>query len=70
MTIDEICEMTTNAEVLNALHACREGHPNNSKTQWRNAFYLVAGRREFTTRAIWWLRDKAQEEERLNGPAT
>ena len=32
------------AESLNALHACRSGHPLNNPHQWRNAAFTLAGR--------------------------
>lgn len=42
--IDRICKSTTRPDTLNALHACRPGHPWNKDNLycWRNASSLVA----------------------------
>jgi hypothetical protein len=41
--LDGICEQIARAEVLNALHACRPGHPWNLTAEypWRNAYAMV-----------------------------
>jgi hypothetical protein len=41
--IDRICECIGKSNTLNALHACRDGHPWNKNNNWcwRNAFWLV-----------------------------
>ena len=46
MTLDSICKMITSTELLNALHACREGHPwNKTATRpWYKAWFLAAQR--------------------------
>ena len=43
MTLNEICQMTTNPEFLNTLHACREGHPWNTldANHWHSAWFLA-----------------------------
>lgn len=54
--------MTTSPTMLNALHACREGHPWNTpgKNHWFNAYYLAQGRMEISYAAKDWLMDKAE----------
>lgn len=44
--LDYLASHTTSTETLNALHACRPGHPwNKGNTHcWRNAYALVLGR--------------------------
>jgi hypothetical protein len=39
--LDDLCARTHSPSVLNALHACRSGHPLNSETQWRDAYVRV-----------------------------
>lgn len=59
MTINQICEMTRNATMLNALHACRENHSLNNKDCWKNAWALACQRPEITLAAVEFLRTKA-----------
>jgi hypothetical protein len=63
MTIDEICQMTTNAQLLNALHACRHGHPWNTPgtNHFQNAWFLAAQRPsyEINCAATDWLKKQA-----------
>jgi len=42
-TIDKICELTNKPSLLNALHACRDGHPLNKTADrpWRNAHFVA-----------------------------
>lgn len=42
--IDRICELTKTPAVLNALHACRPGHPWNktAKDPWHAAYFAAA----------------------------
>jgi hypothetical protein len=51
MTIDEACQMTTDPTLLNALHACRVGHPWNvpGVNHWRRAYFLAAQRPSYET---------------------
>jgi hypothetical protein len=64
--LDRICEHITQPETLNALHACREGHPlgEGNAYKWRNAAAMVAMTPYFETKiqAYQWLADKAIEE--------
>ena len=64
MDIDAICKMTTRPQTLNALHACRDGHPlgrgNNYK--WRNAHAMACQNRDINSAAIDWLEKKAVNE--------
>ena len=66
MTIDRICEMTKHAELLNALHACRPGHPWNKTAvrPWTNAWWLACQRPypEISAAALWWLEQQAKKE--------
>lgn len=57
MDIDTICKMTTNPEMLNALHACRKGHPLNHPNAFRDAVFLAKQRPsyEISYEAIGWL---------------
>lgn len=43
MTLNQICRMTTKPDMLNALHACRKGHPLNATAvaPWFNAYALA-----------------------------
>lgn len=56
-TIDRICALTTNPEVLNAFHACQPGHPLNNAWQWRNAWAMALQRpsHEIQCDAVAWL---------------
>lgn len=65
MTVDEICKMTTNATMLNALHACREGHPLNNANAFANAHFLAVQQRNYTLEwqsAIAWLNEQANKK--------
>jgi len=63
-TLDRICALVTSAAALNALHACREGHPWNKTTRnpWTNAAFVLGGRPswEIDSTAIDWLRAQAR----------
>lgn len=65
MTIDQICQQTTNPSLLNALHACRDGHPLNKITPapFFNA-YMLAAQQPYAKRpdslAIDWLLAQSQ----------
>ena len=65
--IDQICLGAKSAEFLNALHACRDGHPLNGPYQWRNAHAIAVQRatREVDSVALDWLRRKADIEGKL-----
>jgi len=66
MTLDLICSLARNAELLNALHACRPGHPLNKTMRfpWANAWALAAQRPawEISCAATAWLAKQAQAE--------
>lgn len=62
MTLDDICLMTTRVSTLNALHACREGHPWNNDCQWQNAWAAAVQDKNVNVRAINWLNEKARKE--------
>lgn len=62
MTLDQICQMTKKASTLNALHACREGHPLNKFTDkpfW-NAAVVASQDRNINMTALQWLTDQAK----------
>jgi hypothetical protein len=63
MTIDQICQMTTNPELLNALHACRPNHPLKNAHSWYNAYSLAAQRPsyEINLEAVNWLKAKTYD---------
>lgn len=63
MDIDTICQMTRNPELLNALHACRPGHPLKTAHSWYQAFFLAAQRpsHEISLEAVNWLKAKSYE---------
>lgn len=63
MTIDQITKHTRNAELLNALHACRPGHPLSNSYAFRNAFTLASQSRDIPMRAVRWLEAKANDEQ-------
>ena len=58
-TIDRICALTQRPETLNALHACRVGHPWNKTAlkPWRSAAFMLRAHPsyEMPTTAIDWL---------------
>jgi hypothetical protein len=64
MTLDQICNMTKSPTMLNALHACRPGHPLNNKFQWRDAWALAAQRPayELDCAVTAWLAKQARHE--------
>jgi hypothetical protein len=66
-TLDKICSLTTKPEVLNALHACRPGHPWNktAKNPWRNAWFIASQQPSYVIScdATAWLEKQAKEEE-------
>lgn len=64
-TIDKICSLTNKPSVLNALHACRLGHPMNSPTQWRNAYCICAQQPSYVipSDAIVWLAEQVRHED-------
>lgn len=64
MDINELCKRTNNAEMLNALHACRDGHPRNHAHQWRNAYGMASQYpADFKASDIAWLKSQAELEE-------
>lgn len=69
-SIDQICEMTTSAELLNALHACRPGHPWNVSgvNHFRNAWFMAAQRPsyEISSAATDWLKRQADAWDKAN----
>jgi hypothetical protein len=54
--LDRIAQNITSAEVLNAVHACRPGHPlgRNNEMRWLNAATMCC--RYVSSRDIEWLR--------------
>lgn len=64
--LDGICQNISRVGVLNALHACRPGHPLNKGNNrcWQNAFAMVAqmGGYDIDRSDIDWLERKAQSE--------
>ncbi len=62
-TIDRICELTKKPEMLNALHACREGHPWNKSAvnPWLSAWFLCGQQPGYymPADATAWLRKQA-----------
>ncbi len=62
--LDRICSQITEADTLNALHACRPGHPLNNKFQWRNAYALICQRPSYEVDGdvVAWLEKQAQKE--------
>lgn len=63
MDIDQICQMTTNPELLNALHACRPNHPLQNAHSWWKAYALASQRPsyEIPMSAVNWLKEKAMK---------
>jgi len=55
MNINTICQMTTNSELLNALHACRESHPLNHPKAFHNALALAKQNHDISNEAVGWL---------------
>lgn len=63
--LNDICtDHGLSAQTLNALHACRSGHPLNNDTQWYNALCLVSQAKYFSgvNNAIRWLGAQADTE--------
>lgn len=58
MNIDTICKMTRNAEMLNALHACRPGNPLNHPHAFRHAWFLAIQRTDISFEAAQWLEEQ------------
>jgi hypothetical protein len=68
--IDQLCGQTTSPAVLNALHACRTGHPLGHRNPWkfRNLWALVSQHTvEFLGTDTDWLRDAASAEAAAEG---
>lgn len=70
--IDQICREVKSAECLNALHACRDGHPLGTDNPWkfRNALAMVNQqdyfvRRDIPSQAHAWLEGMASSEMRI-----
>lgn len=61
MDLDKICQMTKSAEMLNTLHACRNGHPlgRDNPFKWRNAWSMAITHRGISMTACEWLKDQA-----------
>jgi hypothetical protein len=67
MILNQICNETTNPELLNALHACRLGHPLNHPHCWINAYSIAVCQpfaRALSRAAIDWLEKQAIAERR------
>jgi hypothetical protein len=64
MDIDTICKMTTRPQTLNALHACRDGHPlgKNNNWKWRNAAAMVFLNPDISMSARDWVEKQASAE--------
>ena len=66
MTLDKLCQKTNNPAMLNALHACRIGHPWNKAADrpWRNALFLARQQSIFVFSGadIAWLEKQAERE--------
>jgi hypothetical protein len=60
-TLDRICALTTNPATLNALHACRAGHPLYSESAWQDAWLISLQRREIPLDAVAWLAIQAKK---------
>ena len=67
MTLDEICAMTKKAHVLNALHACRLGHPlgKDVRNPWFEAWFLCCQQPsyEISGLALQWLREQGNKHD-------
>lgn len=68
--LNDLCQMTSKPDVLNALHACRDGYPlgrrNNFK--WRNAYVLVRQNTvDFARADLSWLKAQAEVEAKSEG---
>lgn len=60
--LDTICNQTKNPTLLNALHACREGHPWNipGKNHFYNAWFVATQRREINNAELNWLHTQSK----------
>lgn len=60
--LDEICGETRKASTLNALHACRPGHPWNkdAKVPFYNAWVMCIQNRDISGKSLAWLRKQAE----------
>ena len=63
-TIDDLCRMTTRPSTLNALHACRPGHPLGgfTRTPWNDALWAVSQNPDFAGASVEWVRRRAATE--------
>lgn len=65
ITIDSICKQIESAEVLNALHACRKGHPLGKGKEagmlFRNAAFMISPYLGVNSFEVEWLEGKAIE---------
>jgi hypothetical protein len=66
MTIDQVCQMTTNPTMLNALHACRPDHPLGKTTPapWSDALFLARQQKSyvFSGAVLDWIEKQAAAE--------
>lgn len=64
MTVDQVCRMTTSPTLLNALHACRAGHPLNktNRLPFAEALFIACQHPEISGTAIAWLEREAEKE--------
>lgn len=73
MTLDAIAEQITSAECLNAIYACREGHPLGRDLDpeglFRNAWMMVAPRLGHQSPEALWLEWKADQAAENAPPA-
>jgi hypothetical protein len=64
--LDVIASALTRPEQINAIHACREGHPlgNGNNWKWRTASYVVrqAWWAGIAYEHVRWIEAKAEEE--------
>jgi hypothetical protein len=65
ITLDTICRKARGGDFINALHACRKGHPLNKLTKqpWANARFMASGRHELDCRDLDWLDKQVAKEE-------
>lgn len=70
--LDSIAAHIKSAECLNAIHACRPGHPlgRDNPFKWRNANAMVRAQDYFVKvdidrNALKWLQERADEEFQL-----
>ncbi len=62
--LDAACNEVTSAEMKNALHACRPGHPLNKtiKRPFYNAYFMAIGQRSISYQTEEWLRKMVEKE--------